>query len=376
MTSPPTKFAPPALATPQSVQEDHDKVASQKVLVAFLSAINSPVAVLNPERQIVWASDDFLRFGGLGSIATLLGRRPGEVLNCVHSGEEPGGCGTSESCAVCGAIDSVLESRRLNQRVVRECRLTVRAPQGGGSLDLETTATPWQFDGREFTVLTVRDIGTEKRRQSLERIFFHDIVNTAGGLAGLLEMLDQFPDLNQGKNLVGMSLRSSQDILEDIRSFQQLKLAEAGELVARPTDLTAARVVQEVADKVRYHAVAEGKLVEIESQAGLVRVRSDRGLLERVLVNMLKNALEASKPGALVTIGWREVNGAVVFWVHNPGLMPREVQLQVFQRSFSTKGVDRGLGTYSMRLIGESCLGGKVAFTSGEAGTEFTLTLT
>ena len=52
--------------------------------------------------------------------------------------------------------------------------------------------------------------------------------------------------------------------------------------------------------------------------------------------------------------------------------MLREVQLQVFQRSFSTKGTDRGLGTYSMKLLSERYLHGSVSFTSTpEEGTIF-----
>jgi sensor histidine kinase regulating citrate/malate metabolism len=53
--------------------------------------------------------------------------------------------------------------------------------------------------------------------------------------------------------------------------------------------------------------------------------------------------------------------------------MPPEVQLQIFQRSFSTKGKGRGVGTYSMKLLTERYLGGKLAFTSAAGeGTTFT----
>ncbi|MCP4426270.1 MAG: ATP-binding protein, partial [Chloroflexi bacterium] len=52
--------------------------------------------------------------------------------------------------------------------------------------------------------------------------------------------------------------------------------------------------------------------------------------------------------------------------------MPRDVQLQVFQRSFSTKGSGRGLGTYSMKLLSERYLDGRVSFQSSLAeGTIF-----
>jgi sensor histidine kinase regulating citrate/malate metabolism len=52
--------------------------------------------------------------------------------------------------------------------------------------------------------------------------------------------------------------------------------------------------------------------------------------------------------------------------VHNPGHIPEQVQLQIFQRSFSTKGPGRGLGTYCMRLIGERYLKGQITFISIE----------
>ena len=50
----------------------------------------------------------------------------------------------------------------------------------------------------------------------------------------------------------------------------------------------------------------------------------------------------------------------------------KEVQLQVFQRSFSTKGNGRGIGTYSIKLLSENYLNGKVGFTSSVSeGTVF-----
>jgi signal transduction histidine kinase len=52
--------------------------------------------------------------------------------------------------------------------------------------------------------------------------------------------------------------------------------------------------------------------------------------------------------------------------------MPESVRLQVFKRSFSTKGSDRGLGTYSIKLLTENYLGGEVGFASEEGnGTTF-----
>jgi signal transduction histidine kinase len=98
--------------------------------------------------------------------------------------------------------------------------------------------------------------------------------------------------------------------------------------------------------------------------------------LRRVLENMVKNALEATSGGMEVRLACERSQSSLVFSVHNPSYMPRSVQLQMFHRSFSTKGKGRGIGTYSMKLFGERYLKGKVWFSSTEdKGTTFYFSL-
>ena len=103
---------------------------------------------------------------------------------------------------------------------------------------------------------------------------------------------------------------------------------------------------------------------------------SDKSVMLRVLGNMLKNAIEASTDGEVVTAGCRGEKGKIQFWINNPQYMSKEVQMQIFQRSFSTKGMGRGLGTYCIKLFSEKYLGGKAAFSTSERdGSTFTVLL-
>ena len=83
------------------------------------------------------------------------------------------------------------------------------------------------------------------------------------------------------------------------------------------------------------------------------------------------NAIEAESIEKTITLGFKKVGEKIQFWIHNPSFIPRDVQLQIFKRSYSTKGTNRGLGTYSMKLL-SAYLDGTVWFESSEEnGTTF-----
>ena len=118
--------------------------------------------------------------------------------------------------------------------------------------------------------------------------------------------------------------------------------------------------------------MAYGKRLVVNAQSEDVTFAADPVLLSRVLGNLTKNALEASHAGETVTLTSTRRGKFVEFSVHNPAFIPFSAQQQVFQRSFSTKGQGRGLGTYSSRLITQRYLDGELEFESTpDGGTTF-----
>jgi signal transduction histidine kinase len=117
----------------------------------------------------------------------------------------------------------------------------------------------------------------------------------------------------------------------------------------------------------------DGKTIHASEICDEIPIFTDMALLMRVLGNLVKNALEATPPGGTVTVGCHAaIENAVEFFVHNAACIPNEIQLQIFKRSFSTKGTGRGLGTYSVKLLTERFLDGKADFSSTPgAGTIF-----
>ena len=335
----------------------------------LLDAVPTIVLILNDKRQIVYANEVLLGFLGLRDGECLLGCRPGEVLDCIHATETTGGCGTTEFCKTCGAVRAILASQHTGKREQQECRITRK--QDGEALDLRVWTTPFSLGSHRFTTVAVSDISDEKRRRALEHIFFHDILNVAGGLKGMSELVARGisrPNLEYFKRILVLS----RQIIDEIDAQRDLDSAEAGELHVHVQQLRSRRLLESVVEVYTGHPTSLERSLVIAADAADALFFSDGTLLRRVLGNMTKNALEACKPSESVVLGCTASEGQVRFSVHNPGAMPEEVRLQVFQRSFSTKGRGRGLGTYSMKLLSERYLRGKVGFTTDQHdGTTF-----
>ena len=92
---------------------------------------------------------------------------------------------------------------------------------------------------------------------------------------------------------------------------------------------------------------------------------------------MIINAFEATPAGGAIRFWVEQTDKDVSFKVWNSQPIAPEQGLRIFQRNYSTKSsTGRGLGTYSMKLFGETYLGGEVDFVSSEAdGTTFHLRL-
>lgn len=346
---------------------------SSSLISKLLDSFPGPAVILNQDREIVLANDKLAAFLGK-SQQQLQGLRPGEALNCVHWKEGVCGCGTTKFCVVCGADQAIRNSQRNHASDVQECQLTVCREEGEISLDLRVWTTPLEEAG-PFTVFALQDISHEKRRAVLERAFFHDVLNTVSGLHGLMQICSEETG-EEGQRACQLATNAVNELLEELRCGRDLAAAEHGELATQLQDVDAEKLLTGVCDLYRHSAATGGKRLVVQRLAGPAVVRTDRTLMQRVLGNLVKNALEASGPGETVSVGFKDA-GVPTFWVHNESTMPNEVQPRIFHRSFTTKpGTGRGLGLYSVKLLVERYLGGSVSFRSvPNAGTTFLVTL-
>jgi len=374
--APPTYFAPAERAAPDDIRLAREKLLSSELAVTLLNSVPDLAMVLNEQRQIIAVNGHVLRALGFERPEDLLGLRPGELVDCVHAADAPGGCGTGPSCSVCGAVNAILECLETRQPTVSECRVRTTADADGGALDLEVHATPLAIGELFLVILALRDISSSKRRQVLERTFFHDVLNIVSGLQAVSELMTYDDDPAAEEEYKRDMRRMAEQLADEIIVQRQLLAAERGELALNLTQAPVAGVLEAVGELYRNHTVARGRTLTI-AEAPPAEIETDITLLRRVLGNLVKNALEASAEGETVTVRADDLGDRLAFSVHNPAAMPPDVQKQLFQRSFSTKGAPgRGIGTHSVKLLTEKYLGGRVTFVSREGeGTAFTVTV-
>jgi len=339
-----------------------------------LDAVSVPTAVLNEQRQVIYANRAFQEFAGAGSVEELCGDRPGEILGCIHA---HAGCGHAESCRFCGAAQAILETQRTRQAAVRECHMTVSSAGRGPAYDFLVRTTPFEIASRPFVLVSFSDISHQKRRVALERIFFHDILNTTSSFKVYLDLLKRGTSDQDSLGLISRLRAISETLEEEILGQKVIMSAENGTLQLQRNLIDSRDLAAQLIGQLEGLEIARGRKAAIAPFSESFAFISDDSLAKRILGNMFKNALEASPEGAEVTIGFSKLpDGRARFQVHNPTFIEPSIQKQIFHRYFSTKGADRGLGTWGMRLLAEDYLGGKVSFESTkDRGTTFFLTL-
>lgn len=235
--TPTTHFAPAERAARRTVSRQSRLLEDAALLRQLYDAVTDIVLILNPQRQIVFCNKRLADVLGVEDRTKLYGLRPGEALGCVYACASEGGCGTSKFCEACGAVNAVLASQA-GEADAREC--SIMRERGQDSLDLLIRATPLELGEARFTVVAATDIRHEKRRRALERVFFHDLMNTAMGLKLSTRTLAKAPP-GQVANLAGRIRTGIEQLLEEIEEQRDLAMAENHELAARPSASTPGR---------------------------------------------------------------------------------------------------------------------------------------
>lgn len=347
--------------------KDYELVKSNSLAVSILNAIPIATMILNQQNQLIYGNQALLDLLEITDVKPYLGFKPGELLGCTNSRYSPEGCGSSPACKVCGTLKAINDCINFGSGD-GECTINSSI----GPLNLSVSSKSIELDNQEFILFSFQDISNEKKRVLLERIFYHDILNTAHNISGMTELLSSGEFEDSHEQFLGMLMKSSTKLIDEINTHRLITYDNQLDHVSNPVDINSIELFYEMTVEFKSFMVRNDAFV-LDNRSEDFNFTANKVLIKRVVTNMIKNAFEAEKVDGQVTFGIIpcQQKGAMI-WVHNPSYMNEDIQLQIFNRSFSTKAADRGLGTYSMKILTEKYLKGKIYFTSKpETGTSF-----
>lgn len=220
-------------------------------------------------------------------------------------------------------------------------------------------------------------------RQQTSELIIHDLRNPLGTIAIALRMLSlTLPEelLQANREILEVAQASCNRMQRLVDSLLEVSRMEGGEAQYLWSQVDLAALTDDVAKST---ALSERRNIRIELQfpPRLPPIIADRDKIERVLINLLDNALKFSPDDGLVRVTGELENGGVRITVadNGPGIPPEE-QEHIFERFVQygdspVRARGFGLGLVYCRLAVEGH-GGKIWVESTPgAGSRFIFTL-
>ena len=221
----------------------------------------------------------------------------------------------------------------------------------GMTKDYLLSASRLVTDGQPQRLFTLRNIQQVLDRQQTEawktlaRVLTHEIMNSLSPILSLTETLastaSQLPDDSPGQDRMRQALqtihRRSKGLLDFVNNYRRLTRLPAPTY----TDIRADELFNDMKRLFNDpHITFDQPYPEFTFQA-------DRGQMDQVLINLLKNAREASAPDTPIHVTLRRdmTPDQVLISVQDHGTgIPADVQQRIFVPFFTTKPDGSGIG--------------------------------
>ncbi|MBB5606319.1 MULTISPECIES: HAMP domain-containing sensor histidine kinase [unclassified Janthinobacterium] len=207
--------------------------------------------------------------------------------------------------------------------------------------------------GEQWRTLSRQD---QERRELVANIS-HDLRTPLGSLHGYLETLllkDATLAPAERQRYLGIALAQSSKVGKLAQSLFELARLEHGSVEPVAEDFLLSDLIQDVYQKCELKAQAGQVSLEASMPRDANLVHADLGLIERVLTNLLDNAIRHTPAGGKVTVALRREGRQVLVTVSDTGQgIPPQLLEKLFRRPFSpgTDGRNGGLGLLIVQRI-------------------------
>jgi signal transduction histidine kinase len=193
----------------------------------------------------------------------------------------------------------------------------------------------------------------------------HEVRNPLGGIQIYAELLEN------DASLTGWQRERVRKVLREIRRLGEIVeefLAYARPQAPERQTFDPDGIVGETIDLLAGVIEERGVGVSLHRPGQPTQVIADPGQVRQILLNLVRNALDASPRGTTVSVGWEEQGPTVVLWVEDrgPGIPPEQRE-RVFEPFYTTKAEGAGLGLSIVRHLTEQN-GGRISHERPHGG--------
>jgi len=238
-------------------------------------------------------------------------------------------------------------------------------------------------DSLEDTLRKLREV--EKMRDDLMKMIVHDLKTPLTSVLATTEMLidgDFGPLTDRQRSMLTDAEGKAEDLLALIGDLLEVSRIEEATMTLDLQPIAPAALLSEVINEWSIRFQQEGATATVDVADDAPVFEADKGLLKRVIGNLVQNALTHSATAVTLLLSARREDDGILFTVadNGPGIPPQyhEVIFHKFER-VKTPNVPRvrssGLGLAFCRLVVEAH-GGRIWVQSTEgAGSAFHILL-
>jgi len=237
------------------------------------------------------------------------------------------------------------------------------------------------LQGRHLAEVRTLEAAVEQRERlaqlgNLAAIVGHEIRNPLNAVSMGLQRLGVEWEPTADRSGYSRVVQLMREEVTRLDAIVEEFLSLARPLSLAPVPVSPQPLLAEVAALVEAEAGARGVRLVLEAPSGLPTTRLDRDRVKQVLLNLVKNGLEAMPAGGTLTLGGSASATTLTLTVADTGAgVPPDVLPRIFEPYVTTKAKGTGLGLAIARRIVEAHGGGLAAASPPGAGSRFTVTL-
>ena len=266
--------------------------------------------------------------------------------------------------------------------------------KGGNELYLTIQATELRIRGTDVKLITLQNIQPELQKQELEawqnltRVLRHEIMNSITPISSLTSTLREILDHDMKKNNGHYELKEegAEDLREGLSTIENrskglIKFIDAyREYTSLPKPKITTVRLRDLIEHVAQLMKPELKKTNINFQhycnSEYLTIQADLDMIEQVLINLLKNAIEAlaeTENPTLELIGRYDENAVKIEVIDNGSGIIKEALEHIFVPFYTTKRTGSGIGLSLSRQIMQMHNGSITVESEPDVKTVFTL---